>query len=74
MKIDSAISSLTLADGGWAMRADSRRGPEDREVRPLVVEERAQDHEWTVILRAGTLGGKPKSKLSLSGDDGLGER
>jgi hypothetical protein len=78
LRIDSAISSLTLADGGLAMRAD-RRGLEEREVGPLVVEEHAQDHKMDgdsdeKTHRAGTVGGKSKSKSSLSADDGLEEQ
>ncbi|KAF8723421.1 hypothetical protein AX14_009312 [Amanita brunnescens Koide BX004] len=78
LNIDSAISSLTLADGGWAMQADRRakeeKEPEqvqDQEVAHEAHEDRDSDER---THRAGTVGGKSKSKSSFSGDDGREER
>lgn len=83
LKIDSAISSLTLADGGWALGAgrQERDGAErEAELRSPrnVFEEGTHDHELDgdsdeKTHRAGTVGGKSKSKSSLSGEDGQEE-
>ena len=76
LNVDSAISSLTLADGGWAMQADRRaKEPEqvhDQEAAHEAHEDRDSDER---THRAGTVGGKSKkSKSSFSGDDGREER
>ena len=75
LNIDSAISSLTLADGGWAMEADRRA----RDVEPMQEQEATHEtHEDRDsderTHRAGTVGGKSKSKSSFSGDDAREER
>ncbi|KAF8627126.1 hypothetical protein AX15_004527 [Amanita polypyramis BW_CC] len=81
LNIDSAISSLTLADGGWVMEADRRaREKEAEQGQDHVVEESAthEAHEERdsdeKTHRAGTVGGKSKSKSSFSGDDVREER
>lgn len=79
LNVDSAISSLTLADGGWAMQVD-RRAKEEKE--PELVHDHEAGHEAHEdrdsderTHRAGTVGGKSKkSKSSFSGDDGREER
>ncbi|KAF8637756.1 hypothetical protein AX17_002598 [Amanita inopinata Kibby_2008] len=84
--LDSAISSLTLADGGWAMEVDRRaknaekeREAEQERVRlgdPGTRELADHDHDRDSdekTHRAGTVGGKSKSKSSFSGDDGREE-
>ena len=78
LNVDSAISSLTLADGGWAMQADRKakgeKEPEhmhDQEAAHEAHEDRDSDER---THRAGTVGGKSKSKSSFSGDDGREER
>ncbi|PFH51116.1 hypothetical protein AMATHDRAFT_85363 [Amanita thiersii Skay4041] len=85
LNLDSAISSLTLADGGWAMKdreenekeKDGERDPGERARTPAghyTTEQEVDGDSDERTHRAGTVGGKSKSKSSYSGDDGREQR
>ncbi|KAK2467279.1 hypothetical protein APHAL10511_000828 [Amanita phalloides] len=74
LNVDSAISSLTLADGGWAMEADRRAREVEQRHEPAPDEAHEDRDSDERTHRAGTVGSKSKSKSSFSGDDGREER